>query len=200
MCATRYALRGERGFRSYRSAAISNGRSPYIEFAPANISTKNTRCRMTASGVFCRACGTAHADTVGQLHSQIRSTSAKQPPSLRGRRPWQSASPAVQRTARPRRGRKENGLPEGELPEGQERPPWGAGLRPRNDSGRWKPVLLSRDCSCRKWSAWAVPHALRGYPRFRIRSAVLWKIWSNWSSVRLSWEKRSTSRTGSQRG
>ena len=40
MCATRYALRGERGFRSYRSAAISNGHSPYIEFAPANISTK----------------------------------------------------------------------------------------------------------------------------------------------------------------
>ena len=23
-----------------------------------------------------------------------------------------------------------NGLPEGELPEGQEKPPWGAGLRP----------------------------------------------------------------------
>ena len=111
MCATRYALRGERGFRSYRSAAISNGRSPYIEFAPANISTKNTRCSLAASGVFCRACGTAHADPVGQLHSQIRSTSAKQPPSLRGRRPWQSESPAVQRAARPRRGRKENGLP-----------------------------------------------------------------------------------------
>ena len=84
MCATRYALRGERGFRSYRSAAISNGRSPYIEFAPANISTKNTRCSLAASGVFCRACGTAHAAPVGQLHSQIRSTSAKQPPSLRG--------------------------------------------------------------------------------------------------------------------
>ena len=198
MCATRYALRGERGFRSYRSAAISNGRSPYIEFAKQIYRQKHP---MQMHRVFfCRACGTAHADPVGQLHSQIRSTSAKQPPSLRGRRPWQSASPAVQRTARPRRGRKENGLPEGELPEGQERPPWGAGLRPRNDSGRWKPVLLSRDCSCRKWSAWAVPHALRGYQRFKIRSAVLWKIWSNWSSVRFSWEKRSTSRTGSQRG
>ena len=36
--------------------------------------------------------------------------------------------------------------------------------------------------------------------KFKIRSAVLWQIWSNWSSVSFSWRKRSTSLTGSQRG
>ena len=35
---------------------------------------------------------------------------------------------------------------------------------------------------------------------FRIRSAVLWLIWSNCSSVSFSFLKRSTSVTGSQRG
>ena len=84
---------------------------PIYRICASKYIDKNTRCSLAASGVFCRACGTAHADPVGQLHSQIRSTSAKQPPSLRGRRPWQSESPAVQRAARPRRGRKENGLP-----------------------------------------------------------------------------------------
>ena len=36
---TRYALRGEKGFISYRSNAISNEHISYIEFATANIST-----------------------------------------------------------------------------------------------------------------------------------------------------------------
>ena len=111
MLRTRYALRGERGFRSYRSAAISNPLADISNLSQQIYRQKHPMRFDRIGCSFCRACGTAHADPVGQLHSQIRSTSAKQPPSLRGRRPWQSASPAVQRTARPRRGRKENGLP-----------------------------------------------------------------------------------------
>ena len=65
--------------------------------------------------------------------------------SLRGRRPWQSASPAVQSTARPQRGRKRTDCQKVNCPEGAREATLGCvGLcPPRNDA-----VILTRSFFC----------------------------------------------------
>ena len=65
--------------------------------------------------------------------------------SLRGRRPWQSASPAVQSTARPQRGRKRTDCQKANCPEGAREATLGCvGLcPPRNDA-----VILTRSFFC----------------------------------------------------
>ena len=77
--------------------------------------------------------------------------------SLRGRRPWQSASPAVQSTARPQRGRKRTDCQKVNCPEGAREATLGCvGLcPPRNDA-----VTLGRSFFCRCGSG----HPGRGVP------------------------------------
>ena len=48
----RYALRSEMGFISYRSAAISNGHRPYIEFACKYIETPDREDLSFQPGAF----------------------------------------------------------------------------------------------------------------------------------------------------